>query len=244
MSDGDRPGRLTVASYNVHGCVGTDRRRDVARVARVLRELDAQVIALQELDFHPDDLVRPEPIATLADLSGYQAIWAPTERSGSDHFGNAILTTLPIRSARTLDLSYKHCERRCALDAELEAGATRLRVIATHLGLRPSERRYQVQKILSSTTDDEGETLTVLLGDINEWFLPGRPLRWLHARFGYGPSVRTFPAQFPLLSLDRIWAHPPAALSHVRAHSSGEARRASDHLPVVAELAMQLPATR
>jgi endonuclease/exonuclease/phosphatase family metal-dependent hydrolase len=77
----------------------------------------------------------------------------------------------------------------------------------------------------------------VLLGDINEWFLPGRPLRWLHARFGYGPPVRTFPAQFPLLSLDRIWAHPPAALSRVRAHSSREARRASDHLPVVAELA-------
>lgn len=76
----------------------------------------------------------------------------------------------------------------------------------------------------------------MLLGDINEWFLPGRPLRWLHARFGYAPALRTFPARFPILPLDRIWAHPSHTLDHIRVHRTGEAAIASDHLPVIAEL--------
>jgi endonuclease/exonuclease/phosphatase family metal-dependent hydrolase len=113
----------------------------------------------------------------------------------------------------------------------------RLRVIATHLGLRPDERRYQVQKILQSV-EHRDDCPTVLLGDINEWFIPGRPLRWLHRKFGWGPAVRSFPAYFPILSLDRIWVHPPQGLLRMWAFASGEARNASDHLPVLAEVTL------
>ena len=74
------------------------------------------------------------------------------------------------------------------------------RVIATHLGLSPGERRHQVKRLLEvASHDDEG--VTVLLGDINEWFVAGRPLRWLHARFGHGPSVRSWPAAMPMFKL-------------------------------------------
>jgi endonuclease/exonuclease/phosphatase family metal-dependent hydrolase len=224
---------LVVASYNVHGCVGTDGRRDVSRVARVLRELDAHVIALQEVVFHPRDGAEPEPVDILAELSGYRAICAPIARGGDSHFGNALLTRLPVLRAQTIDLHFQRFEPRTALDVDVAVGAQRVRIVATHLGLRPSERRFQVRKLLSYLAI-EPDTLTVLLGDINEWFLVGRPLRWLHRHFGSSPAVPTFPSFFPMLALDRVWVHPQHRLHTLRCHRLGEARVASDHLPIVA----------
>ena len=75
--------------------------------------------------------------------------------------------------------------------------------------------------------------LTVVLGDINEWFSPARTLRQLGKHFGQSSTVRTWPSRRPLFALDRIWVHPPEALASVWAHNSPTARRASDHLPLV-----------
>jgi endonuclease/exonuclease/phosphatase family metal-dependent hydrolase len=225
--------KLRVASYNVHGCVGTDGRRDSARVANVLRNLDADVIALQEVDFHDvDEHVMPDDL--IAQLPDFQAVTAPIERHGLP-FGNALLTRLPVTSTKRICLAYPQCEPRTALEVTIETGSRPLRVIATHLGLKPGERRFQVRRILEHVADDES-SVTVLLGDFNEWFLSGRPLRWLHARFGRGPAVRTFPSRLPIFALDRIWVHPREALQRFSAYRGAEARRASDHLPVVAQL--------
>ena len=224
---------VRIASYNVHGYVGSDGKRDVPRVARVLRSLDAEVIALQEVDFEPGAR-EPQPLELLAELAGFRAYCAPINRHGLP-FGNALFTRLPALSTRRICLAYPLREPRTALEVVLETGARPLRVIATHLGLRPVERRFQVRKILEHVSGDE-HSVTVLLGDFNEWFLMGRPLRWLHARFGRGPAVLTYPARFPLLALDRIWVHPREALARFDTHRSPEARSASDHLPVVAQL--------
>lgn len=232
--------RISIATYNVHGCVGTDGRRDVARIARVVQELHADVIALQEVDVRSDPCASSEPLELLAHLPGYQAVCARTRRSTRGEFGNALLSRLPPLRVQALDLSYPHarCEPRGALDVCFDVGGVPLRVIATHLGLRPRERRHQVRRILAEVDRDE-TTATVLLGDINEWFMTGRPLRWLHAEFGYASSVGSFPSFLPVLALDRIWAHPPHVLSRVRAHRSPAARRASDHLPVLADLELR-----
>ena len=170
----------------------------------------------------------------MAELPGMRALWAPTCRRHGNPFGNALLTSLPVRNVRTIDLTYGRREPRGALDVELDAGVVPLRVIATHLGLRPRERRFQVQRILEHAGRDD--RATVLLGDINEWFIAGRPLRWLHAHFGFVPHLRTFPAPFPVFALDRIWAHPPRAMARFRCHVTPLSRRASDHLPVLARL--------
>jgi len=134
-------------------------------------------------------------------------------------------------------------EPRGALDVRLDAGGAPLRVIATHLGLLPSERRYQVQRILEKVDEDD-KTVTVLLGDINEWFVAARALRWLHARFGRGAGGRTFPSWMPLFKLDRIWARPISSLQGFRVHIDPTSRRASDHLPVSATIAVTRGATQ
>lgn len=226
---------MTLASYNVHGCIGVDGRHDVPRIARVLRALNAQVIALQEVIFDPTEGGAAEPVDILAELSGFRAICAPIARGRDAHFGNALLTTLPILRVETLNLNFLQYEPRTALDVDLELEGKRLRVIATHLGLRPAERRFQVKKLLAHVAHEE-DAITVLLGDFNEWFLVGRPLRWLHARFGRSASCATYPSYFPVLALDRVWVHPKGILSGVHCHTQGEARVASDHLPLVVTL--------
>lgn len=229
--------KVRVASYNVHGFVGTDGRRDVARIASILRDLEADVIALQEVVFSEGSAEQAQPVEILAELSGFHAVSAPIERHDGLLFGNAVLTKLPLASTRRICLAYPQREPRTALEVTLQTGGRPLRMVATHLGLAPGERRFQVRKILEHVAGDE-HSVTVLLGDFNEWFLVGRPLRWLHARFGRGPAVRTFPSRWPLFALDRIWVHPRSALERFWAHGGRDARVASDHLPVVATIAV------
>jgi endonuclease/exonuclease/phosphatase family metal-dependent hydrolase len=231
-------GRLVVASYNVHRYVGRDGVRDVGRIARVIESLDADVIALQEVEASRDDReTGAMSVDILGHLVGLHAISGPTIEHDHGHYGNAILTRLPVREVRRVDLTFHSREPRGALDVDLDVEGTEVRIIATHLGLRPRERRHQVQRILE-TVADQRQGLTVLLGDINEWLISGRPLRWLHRRFGQCRALPTFPAWFPLFALDRIWVHPQEAMLDAVARDTPEARIASDHLPVRAELAL------
>jgi endonuclease/exonuclease/phosphatase family metal-dependent hydrolase len=234
---------IRVASYNIHQCRGVDRKRDPRRIADVIHSLEADVIALQEVDSWPDARGEPAQMAFLAHTNGLSAISGPTIEREDGHYGNALLTRLPIVEVRKMDLTVYRREPRGALDVRLDARGAPLRVIATHLGLLPSERRYQVRRILEAVEEDD-QTVTVLLGDINEWFVMGRPLRWLHARFGAGVGGRSYPSWCPILKLDRIWARPTQALGKFRVHTSPVTRRASDHLPVSATIAVTPLAAR
>lgn len=230
MTAGDT---LRIATWNIHDAVGGDGRRDVARVARVIGALDAPLVALQEVS-----CAGPAgacDVAALGRTNGLTWSSVTTRAFGDWKHGNALLSALPLDDVRTHDLSVPHREPRAALEVTVRWGERRVRVVVTHLGLRAGERRQQVQRLLSIVGDD-GADATVLLGDINEWWLWGRPLRWLHRRFGISPTLRSFPARAPLLSLDRIWAHPRGALAGVTVVRTPDARAASDHLPVVATL--------
>lgn len=225
---------LKVVSYNIHGGVGCDRHFVPNRIVEVLREVDADVIALQEVESRNTGF---DMLEFLADALSLHPIPGPTLLSASGDYGNGLLTRLPLLTARRVDLSFPGREARGAIDAEFKSGhaisAPALRVIATHLGLHPAERREQVQRLLSLFESDRSLP-TVFMGDVNEWFLIGRPLRWLHRHFAKTPAPATFPATFPLFALDRIWVQPRAMLSNVYAHRSPLARKASDHLPLVA----------
>jgi endonuclease/exonuclease/phosphatase family metal-dependent hydrolase len=149
------------------------------------------------------------------------------------HYGNALLTRYACKSMSTLDLAVDRREPRGAIRVDLDCGPARIMVIATHLGLSPAERRTQIKRILPAVT--RHVCPVILLGDINEWFTWGRPLRWLHAHFGRPPAPRSFPSVCPTFRLDRVWISRPSYISSVRAHVSALARKASDHLPIKAK---------
>lgn len=225
-------GSLRVATYNVHRAIGTDGRADPQRILGVLREVDADVYALQEIEAHDDGA---DMLAWLGRELGFQAVPGTTLKRHDGRFGNGLLTRCPVKDKRLADLSWRGREARGAIAVDLDCGGHRLRVVATHLGLRPAERRDQVQQLLHLFKEHPHER-SVLMGDLNEWFLWGRPLRRLHRHFDETPSPATFPSRLPLLALDRVWTHPRAMLRRLTVHKSALARRASDHLPLVATL--------
>jgi len=224
---------LRVATYNIHACIGLDGRFEPERTAQVLRELDAEVLALQEVEHHAVEGL--DLLEYLAAATGHTAIAGPTLLRETRHYGNALLTRLPVLTLNRIDLSLPQREPRSAIDAMLDWNGRRIQVVATHLGLRPGERRQQVRRLLV-LYESAPAAVSILLGDLNEWLLWGRPLRWLRRHFTSTPQPRTYPARFPLFALDRIWVHPRMALMDIAVNDSPAARMASDHLPLVATL--------
>jgi endonuclease/exonuclease/phosphatase family metal-dependent hydrolase len=227
--------QLRIASYNVHRAIGRDRRTNQQRILDVLREVDADVVALQEVEARDGGA---DMLAWLGEQLGFRAIPGTTLIRHDGHFGNGILSRFPVRAVHHCDLSWRGREPRAAIAADLDfTDGEPLRFVATHLGLRPAERRDQVTRLLKLFTDRPFER-AVLVGDLNEWFLWGRPLRRLHRYFKRTPCPPTFPSSMPFLSLDRVWTHPRSLLTKLTVHRSPLARMASDHLPIVATLDM------
>jgi endonuclease/exonuclease/phosphatase family metal-dependent hydrolase len=174
----------------------------------------------------------------LARATGLQAIAGHTIERQSGPFGNVLLTGWRVLESRLLDLSVPGREPRGAIDADLVIAGEPVRVIVTHFGLRAAERRYQVRRLLEALSHGRQRCI-IVLGDINEWVLRSRPLRWLYGRFGTPPAPRTFPSWFPLFALDRIWVLPREALREVHVQVTPLTRTASDHLPVRAIIGLE-----
>ena len=207
------------------------------RCAAVLQEIDADIIALQEVESRPGHEL--DALAYLAQETGSSAIAGTTMMLEDAHYGNALITRLPVGEVRRHDLGVSGREPRAALDVDFELGGCKLQLIATHLGLRPFERREQVQRLLP-LFNTENRDVVVLAGDLNEWSLWGRPLRVLHKTFPHTPHRRSWPAHRPVFALDRIWVHPRQALHKLAVHRSALSRIASDHLPLIAEIDLEL----
>ncbi|WP_319406039.1 endonuclease/exonuclease/phosphatase family protein [uncultured Desulfosarcina sp.] len=226
---------LRIATYNIHRCIGRDGIEAPERIAAVLRDINADVMALQEVSFNndgPNDI-----LANLARATDAQAIAGPTLLEQKGHYGNAILSRIAPDSVDRMDISVPGREPRGAISIKLRFNGSTVRIVATHLGLRPGERRYQMRRLLP-LLEDLDAAVTILLGDFNEWFLWGRPLRWANRRFGSIPAPATFPSRRPLLALDRIWVDPAERLISLHHHRHTSAAIASDHLPLVARAAV------
>ena len=230
---------LAAVTWNVHRCIGLDGIRDVGRVAAVLRELDADVVALQEVESGGPNGGPLRQLAELAQATGLTGVAGPTLREDRGDYGNALLTRFPVRASREIDLSVPGREPRGAIVTDLAAGSVSLRVVTTHLGLRASERRFQAGRLLAELSGS-ARTALILCGDWNEWLPRSRVLGWFRSRFGPAPAPRTFPTGRPLFALDRVWAAPPSTVERVEAHRAGLACVASDHLPVRATVRLRV----
>lgn len=225
--------RLSIGSYNVHSCVGLDRRCSPSRIASVLQELDCDIYALQEVDNEPGKDDDSQQLEYLSQEMSMAAVPGMRIVRHSGQYGNALLTRFPVISVHRHDLSYgKWLEPRGALDVELDVDGRALRVIATHLGLSRSERRFQWRQLLAAIASSPPDHPTVVLGDMNEWFPRAGTLRDAHKILGEALAPPEFPSFAPFLALTRIWVRPVDAIVSIAVHRSQLARRASDHLPL------------
>ena len=230
-----RPPTLRVATYNVHACVGTDGRHDPNRVAAVIGELDAGIVALQEFTYPASVAIETRVPVTLTMADAYECVLGPTRQSEMECFGNALLTRHRILDVHRFDLSTERREARGAIAATIDVRGTIVHILAVHLGLRVRERRFQVRQLLDYL-DSVRHTMVVVLGDFNDW-LPGRSVvHVLDERLGQPPRPASFPVHWPIVALDRIWVQPLHALRRIVTHATPTARLASDHLPVVADI--------
>jgi endonuclease/exonuclease/phosphatase family metal-dependent hydrolase len=226
---------ISVASYNIHKCVGSDGVFDPSRVARVVLELDADIVALQEADMRFGTRAGVLDLKTLHDASGYRALPSIGSKAASHGWhGNVILYREGV-VGKVSRLELPGLEPRGAVVVDLTLAKGSLRVIAAHLGLLRRSRTKQVSMIVEAAQPADGHPV-IVLGDMNEWRLGKRSaLTMFNPHFGpMDRQVPSFPAAFPLWSLDRILVSPNITVHDLEAHASPLAQLASDHLPVKA----------
>ncbi len=231
----------TFASYNIHKCVGIDRRFDPDRVMRVIGEIGADVIALQEADRRFGDRAGLLDLARLAADTGLVPVPVENRHAGHGWHGNLVL----VREGAVRDLhqiNLPGLEPRGALVVDVDLAAGPVRVVAAHLGLLRQSRLRQIETLLQHARESTGRPV-VVMGDLNEWRRQGRTsLARFTPVFGpLGRGVPSFPAYFPVLALDRVMALPHHIVERTEAHDTALARLASDHLPVKASIRLGHP---
>jgi endonuclease/exonuclease/phosphatase family metal-dependent hydrolase len=223
--------RIRVVTYNIHQGRGFDGVPRLDRIIDVLQEVDADIIALQE--------VMSDQTALLQEATGMNFIFGPTRRVKRGLYGNLCLSRLPLVAHQSYNITCLPFEPRGCLRTDVDYGAGHLHIFNVHLGLRYRERIKQA-RMLSDIVDPSAlYAPRLLLGDFNEWF-NGRASRLLRAEFGHPfgrrKRIRTHPSPFPVFPLDRIYHDPAVRIEAVKVHTSRRARVASDHLPIYADI--------
>lgn len=238
---------LRVMTYNVHGCVGTDRRRDLTRIARVIASCGADIVALQELDVERGRSAGIDQPRALADALHMHVDFSSSRECDGGHYGNAVLSRFPLERVRVAclpSLSDRH-ESRSMQWARVQAPGGTLNILNTHLGLDGRERMLQVEALLDrdvvAAACESGAT--VLCGDFNA---PPRSEVYRRlseslrdAQAAFAPRLRpagTFPSLLPWLRIDHVFVSPTVRVQRWHVFASWQARLASDHLPIVVDL--------
>jgi len=231
---------IRVATYNIHRCRGMDRRTVPSRIVEVLRELDADVVALQEvIGAGPAGAGQAEEIGAAL---GMGWVMASVRHLRTHLFGNVVLSRLPIVHHAQYDLSWRTCESRACQRADLDLGAGELlHIYNVHLGTAVLERRYQARRLASYVHDSRVTGPKIILGDFNEW-LKGLATSTLNGLFdsidiyAHLKRRRTYPGIFPMVHLDHIYYEGHVEVRDVKLLRSRAALMASDHLPLAADL--------
>ncbi|MFC4257015.1 endonuclease [Altererythrobacter xixiisoli] len=229
------PVELTFASYNIHKAVGRDGRRDPDRIMAVLGELDADVVALQEADMRFGSRTAVLPRALLAEHH-WQAAPLAMRPAGIGWHGNTILVRSGLDIIDVAPIALPALEPRGAVRATLSKDGVRFSVVGMHLDLSGLLRRRQVQTVCSVLRD--ADHASVLMGDFNEWSVRGGALTGFHADWRQLLPGRSFPSRRPIAQLDRIVHSRHWHAIACSVHHSPLSSMASDHLPVIARLAL------
>jgi endonuclease/exonuclease/phosphatase family metal-dependent hydrolase len=238
---------MRIVTYNIHKARGMDGRIQVRRIADVLSDLDADIIALQEIFSTCDS--RPGQVETLASVLEMHAAFGCNRRRRGRPYGNAILSRWPIVRSRNMDLTWGLKTKRGCIRADLDTPQGPLHVFNIHMGTNYFERRHQVRNFLSSKQLHENlDGPRVLVGDFNEW-IRGLTTRMLSEKFEslnmelHVRKRRTYPGFLPILHLDHIYFERPLHIEKAELIRTRLARMASDHLPLLAAFGWQTGVT-
>jgi endonuclease/exonuclease/phosphatase family metal-dependent hydrolase len=242
---------LRVATYNVHGCVGTDGQRSESRIAEVIASMSADIVGLQELDLGRSRSSYADQAALIAAQLGWKYHFHPAMRRGDEQYGNAIVSRFPIALKRADEMpgvAPWYCrEKRIAIWMQADTHLGRVHIINSHFGLGRDERRLQAELLvgptwLGSIAPDEP---AILLGDFNSvrssraHRLIAGHLRDARTLVLPARTFRTFPTRFPYLAVDHIFVNPALSPTHLNVHRTPLARLASDHFPLICELTLK-----
>jgi len=241
MSD-SRKRTIRVATYNVHRCRGLDGRTLPSRIAGVIRAIDADVVALQEvIGAGPASAGHAEELGALL---GMGWVMAPVRHLRGALFGNVVLSRHPIVHHAHYDLSWKTCEPRGCQRVDVALGGDRLHLYNVHLGTAFLERRYQAGRLRAIVHDRRVGVPKIVLGDFNEWTRGlataalNEGLQSIDLR-AHLKRRRTYPGVFPVLHLDHIYYEGLVDVVKVELPRTRLSLMASDHLPLVADLRLQ-----
>lgn len=193
---------MRLLTYNMHGCVGRDGRDVPERVLRVISEINADVIALQEVN---DDREGRYFLSELRKMDYASMIYAPTMVKSIGHCGNLLMTRSKSGRVEQHVISVGCLEPRGLIAATTAGVIGRVRIAATQLGLRMSERRQQWQQTFALSRPAAGENIAVLMGDFNEWLPFGSNLLRAERTALHASRLGTFPVHWPVFALDRIF---------------------------------------
>jgi endonuclease/exonuclease/phosphatase family metal-dependent hydrolase len=220
-------------TWNIHGAYGRNKRFDLQRAIALIQRHRPDIVALQEIDSRrPRETGIAEPFGMLQSALGSHAIEAKSITTQDGEYGQALISRWPIRSAEIHDISYQEREPRRAMCGVVMTPHGDLRVLATHLGLSIRERRGQSQALLRLI--GAGALPTVVMGDFNDWFWAGSVRKVLSSRMASRTRLATFPSVWPIFRFDRIYCSAEVSLRNAR--TDRDARIASDHLPVIADV--------
>lgn len=227
---------IKVASYNIHKGIGLDRRRNPERVVEVLREIDADVIALQEADrrFGAKECVLPHHL--LEDHSDWKPVDFGLRALSMGWHGNVILVRKSARILQSQPLHLPALEPRGAVMADIALAGATIRVLGMHLDLSGLWRRRQAAAIMNHVDDCAHRHPTVMMGDLNEWSAGSGCLRDFGRDYAFAETGASFHSRRAIARLDRIMVSHDLKVVACGVHASPAARKASDHLPIWAML--------
>ena len=242
---------MRLVTYNVHRCVGVDKRLDVERIVGVIAELEPDIVCLQELDVGRARTGGVDQARTIADRLSMAVRFHPAMRVEAEEYGDAILTRHPESLIRVGALptvrGVPGLEPRGALWVRVNIEGVDINVLTAHLGLVPREQRLQAAALVGKEwlghPDCKGPTM--LAGDFNATSItrPYQTLARNHAdcqrQLGLRPTIKTFPSGFPAIRIDHVFVSPEIRITGVRAPYSPLSRMASDHLPLVVDFEIQ-----
>jgi len=239
------PNYLKVITYNIHRCVGVDRKLSPERIAGMIAAQKPDVVALQEVDYGQSRPSTYDQAAIIAECLDFPFPWIERERCG-----NAVLSRYPMEIVKAGGLHrprrWHAPARRGALWVKIEAYGTVVQLINTHLGLTPASRLNQARVLMGDDWLDSPECRSpvILCGDFNTnsgskvFKLIEEKLRNIGDSATNGQKIRTWPSSRAMLSIDHIFISADIAVETVIVPCSEAERIASDHLPLFARLTL------